>query len=353
MYWLKREKFEAFLILYVDDILLAGNDESELLKITESLTKIFEVSNLGEPTKYLGIEIKRNREKREMTLNQREYSVNMLKRFNMWSAKPQDIPMATKSVSNKQKEIWDKRELEKPMENEQSNTIKRENEPKLFPYREAIGSLLYLGNTTRPDILYAVNALSRRQTNPTRFDWEEVKRVFRYVRGTLDLGLKYFGKTNEIIAFTDASFGDCESTRKSTSGIIVKLFNDPVFWSSKRQGTVSNSTCEAEYIALNSGLIECIGVSATAQRAIGLSLEPYKIFGDNTASLKCASKPGAPKLKHLTDIKLHHILDHVVRNKANIHWIGSEEQEADILTKPLPKRAFIHLREKLLREIKQ
>ena len=109
-----------------------------------------------------------------------------------------------------------------------------------MPYREAIGSLLYLAGVTRPDIAYAVNYLARKQQNPTENDWEEIKRIFRYLKGTKYLGIIFKAEEDELEAFTDSSFSDnYDST--STGGYVIKLFGDPIAWRSYKQ-TVRQST---------------------------------------------------------------------------------------------------------------
>jgi len=118
-----------------------------------------------------------------------------------------------------------------------------------IPYREAIGSLMYLANVTRPDIAYAVNYLYRKQLDPTEEDWIEVKRIFRYLRGTPDTGIIYRGKREGLEALTDASFTDCYDST-STGGYIIRLFGDTIAWRSHKQTYVTLSTCQAEYLAI-------------------------------------------------------------------------------------------------------
>ena len=103
-----------------------------------------------------------------------------------------------------------------------------------MPYREAIGTLLYLANTCRPDIAYAVNVLSRHQINPTDSDWQGVKRVFRYLKGTQTVGLTYLGKSDIFEGYSDASFGDCKGSL-TTSGYIIKFFGDTIAWKTRKQ----------------------------------------------------------------------------------------------------------------------
>src|SRR6266576_3319927 len=122
---------------------------------------------------------------------------------------------------------------------------------KPIPYREAIGSLAYLDNGSRPDILYAVNQLSRRQSKPTVQDYEYVKRVFHYLRRTESYGLMYRGKNELFELFSDASHRDCIATARSTTGFVIMVYGDLVNWASKRQSSVSKATCESENKAMN------------------------------------------------------------------------------------------------------
>ncbi|XP_065213277.1 uncharacterized protein LOC135840583 [Planococcus citri] len=349
LFWIRNGKFQGFLIIYVDDMIFAGNDLKILNRYIKKLKRIFKMKDMGEPTKFLGLNVKRDRKNRILTLDQSDYCQEILKRFNMQDCNSTQIPMCPKS--KKPEKVPEKKKRKKYNKKERRR-MNRLNQTKFdgapFPYREAIGSLLYLGNATRPDIMFAINWLSRKQCNPTQADWQAVKQIFRYLKGTTRLGLKYTGTQKGIVGHSDASFGDCDDTKKSTAGVLVRLNGDLVTWSSKRQGTVANSTCEAEYVAINSCLLESVGVNETVRRATGKRLDPILIYGDNTASLKCTNKPGSPKLKHLTEIKVYTILDYVIKNKVKLEWVESAEQDADILTKALPREAFQKLRDRLL-----
>lgn len=144
--WRKNGKF-VIILLYVDDILIASNCKSKLNQIRNGLQKEFEMTYLGCPEKFLGIEIKRDRNNRTIYIHQRKFIIKMLQKFKMLDCKPVSTPMVTRETERKG-EI----ECERPSR-------------KVFPFREAIGSLLYLSSGTRPDITYAVNMLSRKQNN--------------------------------------------------------------------------------------------------------------------------------------------------------------------------------------------
>lgn len=119
---------------------------------------------------------------------------------------------------------------------------------------------MYLANATRPDISYAVNYLARNQTDPTEEDWNDVKRILRYLRGTCNLGIKFQSKTETLDTLTDASFRDCEKSA-FTAGYVIRLYGDVIAWKSHKINYASLSTCEAEYLAMSDACKEVISIS--------------------------------------------------------------------------------------------
>jgi len=174
----------------------------------------------------------RDRPNQIMTIRQPKYTNKILERFNMADSKPMSTPMVTRGNETKNPKI-------------ENTTIN-------VPYREAIGSLLYLAGTTRPDITYAVNRLSRKQNDPTEDDWRGVKRIFRYLQGTRELGLRYTAELDDLTLYTDASFADNPGSF-STGGYLITLFGDPIAWRSKKQRFVAMSTYEAEFVSVCGG----------------------------------------------------------------------------------------------------
>lgn len=173
--WREGDKF-VILLLYVDDIILAGNDKEKMEEIEKCLMMEFKMKDLEEPQEFLGIEIRRDKESKTIALTQKKYIDRILMRFGIDDDKihKQSTPMVTRQVANRRRceESDDERNDERWVTN--------------VPYREAVGSLLYLAGSTRPDIAYAVNVLSRQQSNPTSPDWKMVIRVFWYLKETKD-----------------------------------------------------------------------------------------------------------------------------------------------------------------------
>ena len=232
-------------------MLLASNDVDQLNKIKAKLSDEIEMSDLGEPKSFLGITVKRNRENQEISLTQSEYIDKMLHKFGFSEMHSQKTPMVTQQVTNRMR-----RDREESCDDE---TLVKTMTNNNYPYREAVGSSLYLANVTRSDISYAVNVLSRHQINPTGDVWNMVKRVFRYLKGTRNMGLKFLGKSNEMEGYSDASFADCKNSL-TTSGFVIKLFGDSVVWQTHKQSYVALSTCQAEYVAMSDACKEMVSL---------------------------------------------------------------------------------------------
>ncbi|CAB0036919.1 unnamed protein product [Trichogramma brassicae] len=297
--WRKEGKV-ALLVLYVDDIILASNCKSRLNEIKDTLCNAFEMKNLGEPSKYLGMEITRNRAEGVMKLTQVEYTNKVLERFRMDESKPQNTPMVTRQVKSREIKA-------KTMSNEVNEFEYIQLNREKLPFREAIGSLMYLATVTRPDIAYAVNYRSWKQVSLSENDWKDVKRIFRYLQGTKDVGLIFYGRGDSLTSRTDSSFRDhIDST--STSGYVIKLFDDPVAWRSHKQNLVTLSTCQAEYLAMSETTQELISLDKSTRDMIGRTTLPAKIRCDNRSAIDCTQMDGCHKLKNFDD-PLEHIIE--------------------------------------------
>ena len=178
------------------------------------------MKDMGVPKCFLGINLKIDKRNGTIFLCQEEYTKTILSRFNMAECNPHNTPMVTRQVHNKSSV-------------QIKNTKTNNNISERIPFREAIGSLMYLANGTRPDIAYSVNFLARKQHEPTQENWLEVKRIFRYLKGNTSLGLKYKSIKNGLEAFSDASFRDCDDST-STAGYVINLFGDTISWRSHK-----------------------------------------------------------------------------------------------------------------------
>ena len=331
--WREGDRF-IMLLLYVDEILLAGNDKEKMQEVKTRLMKEFKMKYLGEPKLFLAIEIERNRKEGKIILKQESYLNKMLEKFgiNGENVHKQYTPMVTRQVMNRQrrdeKKLKDERDVERSVRN--------------VPYREAVGSLLYLSGSTRPDIAYATNVLSRHQVNPTNEDWQMILRVFRYLKGTKEMGLRYCGNRKDVQAYSDASFADCEKSI-STCGFVIRLFDDTVMWRTRKQTYVALSMCHAEYVAMSMTCQELVALNRSIELILNKSFHPITLFCDNKAAETCTKMNGGNKLRHMTVVSEHYVKECVQRNLVTVRWISTRDQIADIFTKPLSRDAHARL----------
>ena len=209
-------------------------------------------------------------------------------------------------------------------------------------YRSIIGSVMYL-TASRPDIVFAVYLCSRYQSKPTETHLSEAKRILRYIKRTINLGIWYpkdFGF--ELIAFSDADHTGCLDSRKSTSGALKFLGDKLVSWQSKKQDCTSLSSTEAEYVALSACCAQVIWMR-TQLKDYGYVFERIPMYCDNRSAIaiSCNSVQHS-KSKHI-DLRYHFIKDHVEQGTVELYFVGTEYQLADLLTKALPPARFNEL----------
>ena len=203
-----------------------------------------------------------------------------------------------------------------------------------------IGSLTYASIATRPDLSSAVGVLSQFMNKPGLQHVKGVKRVLRYIKGTLHYGIR-FDKSSDadfkLYGFSDADWAGDVNTRKSTSGYICRIGGATISWKSKRQSVVALSSTEAEYVALSSATQEIVWLRSLLA-AMGLEQkEATKLHEDNQGSISLSKNPKShSRTKHI-DIKFHYVREAVEKKEVNIIYCATEKMTADIMTKPLPK----------------
>lgn len=235
---------EIFLLLYVDDMLIASKNKNEVDNVKRLLGSEFEMKDMGPAKKILGMEITRHRRRGVLFLSQCDYLRKVVAKFGMSEAKAVHTPSAAHfklSVRMSPKTEKDKASMER------------------VPYASAVGSLMYAMVCTRPDLAYAASLVSRFMANPGREHWEATKWVLRFIKGTSDVGLLY-RRVNEdqakLRGFVDADFAGDLDKRRSLTGYVFTLFGYAVSWKAQLQPVVALSTTEAEYIAVTEGVKE-------------------------------------------------------------------------------------------------
>jgi hypothetical protein len=216
-----------------------------------------------------------------------------------------------------------------------------------FPYREAVGALLYLAISTRPDISYAVGQAAKHCQNPDLSHWEAVEQIFAYLIATHDYGLWLGGdEENVIMGYCDADFAGDINDRTSTSGNIFFFHGGPVAWSSKKQKCVALSTTEAEYVSASEATKTAVWLRTLHNDFTGTN---YKVplFCDNQGAVRLVRNPEFhPRTKHV-DNRYHFVRKMDEDGLIEVLFVKSENQLADIFTKPLPRTPFEKNREKI------
>ncbi|KAI3707380.1 hypothetical protein L6452_25840 [Arctium lappa] len=213
-------------------------------------------------------------------------------------------------------------------------------------YRGMIGSLMYL-TSSRPDIMFSTCLCARYQANPKEIHLSAVKRIFRYLKGTADLGMWYPKDTSfELTAYTDADHAGCMLDRKSTLGHVQFLGDKLVSWGSKKQLCVSTSTAEAEYVAAASYCSQVLWMR-TQLRDYGFHFNKIPIYCDSKSAIAITANPVQhTKTKHI-DVRYHFIKDNVEKGTIELFFVKTEYQLADLFTKPLDEKRFTFLVSKL------
>ena len=202
-------------------------------------------------------------------------------------------------------------------------------------YQAIVGCLLYLATKTRPDIAYAVSSVARFSAKPNKLHWIAVKRILRYLKGTIQFGLNYRRDAPSVITgYSDADWAEDTSDRKSTSGYVFMMAGAAISWKSNKQTCVALSTAEAEYIALSAATQEAIWLQHLTRDLLIEGSQKTKIFEDNQSAI-CLSKTQSVhgRTKHIVDIKYHYVRDMVETGNIQLEYCASENMIADILTK--------------------
>jgi hypothetical protein len=213
--------------------------------------------------------------------------------------------------------------------------------PSETPYRQIVGSLVYLVEMTRPDLTFAVHQLSCYTHNPGVKHWKAAKQVVKYLKGTETTGVRYT-RTNsfELVGFCDADFAPEENNRRSTTGYVFLLAGSPISWKTTLQKRVTLSTCEAELEAMLEATKEALYLRK-ALEAFGFELtQPTSLYCDNKSSIRITKEPCERKrTKHL-DIKFLFMRQAIKEGKVALSYVPSNENLADLFTKPLVGHSF-------------
>ena len=214
-------------------------------------------------------------------------------------------------------------------------------------FKRLVGSLMYL-TATRPDILYAVSLISRFMEAPKASHWQVGKRILRYIAGTAEYGILYSSNSEfKLIGFADSDFAGSQDDRNSTSGYVFNLGSGAIAWSSKKQQIVTLSSAEAEYVAATSAACQSVWMRRILSDLQHAQNQPTEIFCDNKSAIALSKNHVFHKRSKHIDTRFHFIRELVNGKQICLEFCKSNEQLADVFTKPLAKDVFEFHRQNL------
>jgi len=324
LFTLHRGEIHLYVLAYVDDLIIAGNDISAMKIFKAYLSACFHMKDLGVLKYFLGLEVARNPE--GFYLCQRKYALEIIEDAGLLGAKPADFPM------------------------EQHHKLALASGTPLVdpePYRRLIGRLIYL-SVTRPDLAYSVHILSQFMQQPREEHWEAALRVIRYLKKHPGQGilLRSDSKLN-LEGWCDSDWAGCPLTRRSLTGWVVLLGLSPVSWKTKKQSTVSRSSAEAEYRSMAATTCELKWLKQLLGD-LGVSHSTgMRLYCDSQSALHIAQNPVFhERTKHI-EADCHFVRNAVTAGIICPSYVPTTVQLADIFTKALGKTQFEFLLRKL------
>jgi hypothetical protein len=305
----RKEKCEIIIVcLYVDDGLVVSSNDSLASDFLSNMKKQFEIT-VNKPDHYVGMEI--DMHDGSVSISQKGYISRVLERFGMADCNPLSTPMD----STVDLDVED-------------------SSPVDVPYRKAIGCLNYISLVSRPDITFAVTKLSRYSNCPKAVHWQAVKRVMRYLKGSIDMKIKYsVDRQHELFGYCDSDWAADKDQRRSTTGFVFLMNGSPISWKSRLQTTSALSSCEAEYMALSDAMCETLWL-----RRLLMSLDirhdaPTVVFCDNKGAIELSANPTFHKKSKHIETKFHRIRQEQERGELTVEYVPTKENVSDILTK--------------------
>lgn len=326
----------VILALYVDDILIFASTQTQVNVVKDELKRELEIDDIGPCQKVIGMDVECSNG--EIKISQVNLIKSILLDVKLEECKGRRAPLNSGERLKRCESTSD-----------QCGQINGTE------YRSLLGKLNYLASTTRPDLSFSVSYLSQFCQCPHREHMQAARSVARYLATTANRGIRYIKRGGPFVAYADADWAQCVNDRKSYSGYVVLHSGGPVAWEAKKQPTIALSSTEAEYMAMTNAAKEIKFL-----RNILEELELQAIYNgeeitlniDNQGAIKLASHNGySPRTKHI-DVR-HHFIREAVENKIlKLEYVASEENLADIFTKPLGPVIHKRIGDKILNEIK-
>ncbi|KAJ1043891.1 hypothetical protein NDA10_005317 [Ustilago hordei] len=309
----------AIVVIYVDDTLVIAPRLETVLKVKKQIGQRWKMEDSGEVSHFLGIKISRDRAMRTMTIGQSGYIDQVLAKHLDKRTKPTMVPM--QSIP-------------------EGTLVASAAQQKEYPV--IVGKLLWVANSTRPDLSLTVGVLARHMREPSQEHYQAAQRVLRYLESTRQVGLVYRASESQepLVAHSDANWAsDATIQRRSTSGSVALVYGNPVAWKSATQKCVSLSAVEAEFIAATEATREVLFLKQLL-RSIGIATGTPTVYSDNTGCIQVSKDPAQHwKLKHI-DTKYHFVRNNVQEGRVQIKYVDTTRNLADVLTKPIGRQAM-------------
>lgn len=294
------------LAIYVDDGLIFADSQECIDRLIEHLQAKFEIKAMNVGC-FVGMQIQVKNDG-SIFINQEAYTSKVLRKFRIENGQTVVVPSDPNQVLSNF---------------EEANSSD-------FPYRQLIGSLMYLAVATRPDISFAVGNASRYMENPKQVHVDAAKRILKYLKGTIDLGIIYQGNGDQFLSgYSDADYAGDVVTRRSTSGFAF-LFGGIISWSSERQKSVALSTMESEYISASNAVKELIWLKRLFNELLPDSCNEVKFLMDNQSAIRLVKNPEFHKRSKHIDVRYHFIREQYERKEFTLDYVLSNLMVADI-----------------------
>ena len=322
----------VFCLVYVDDILIATSKRIDCDRLLKAMNKDWEVKDLGPISRYLGMRF--TQDSQHIYVDQAPYLEALLASMKMGECNSISTPMT---------------EVPLPKEEDSSPLLNAQDQA---CYRSLVGRLLWACLCTRPDLQFAVSKLSAKVASPTESDMRLLKKCLRYIKGTLKYRLVFRKKTGinvNLIGFSDASHGN-EEKRTSQDGYIFLWNGTPISWSSRRQKSVSISTHQAEVYGISETVREAIWLRRLL-KDFASKVGSLPIYADNQAAISSAQSSGTHTASKHIDLRTKFNEEKVAKKLVKLLYVKSEDNVADVFTKPLGRIKFTKFRDLMLTEV--
>jgi hypothetical protein len=322
LYIKQTSEYLLIVLIYVDDLIILASLLEKLAWLKAKLNAEFKMSDLGELMYCLGVEFKRDRKARTITMSQKKYIKEVLKRFNMEECKPIGTPLDVNAKLLK-------------LSVEEFEALASEMEG--VPYKSGVGSLMYAMVATRADLAFAVSMVSQFMSRAGPTHWSAVKRIMRYLQSTMDYKLCLGGKDITLRGYCDADWAGDANERRSTTGYVFYVGDGAISWNCRRQPTIALSTTEAEYMATSQSTKEAIWLRKLLADVGFVQEGATTIMCDNQGCIALAKNPTHhSRTKHI-DVQHHFIREKLESEEIRLEYCPTEDMVADVLTKALAK----------------